>query len=54
MPSAGIEPAFQASEACVLSVALRGQVLGIKEFSLIFQQTSLYDRISSLQGLGFK
>lgn len=25
MPSAGIEPAFQASEACVLSVALRGR-----------------------------
>ena len=24
MPSAGIEPAFQASEACVLSVAPRG------------------------------
>jgi hypothetical protein len=27
MRSAGIEPAFQASEACVLSVALRAQML---------------------------
>lgn len=38
MPSAGIEPAFQASEACVLSVAPRGQILATYILYVSFPQ----------------
>lgn len=41
MPSAGIEPTFQASEAYVLSVAPRGQVIQTLVLSLIFRQILL-------------
>lgn len=41
MPSAGIEPAFQASEACVLSVALRGLSKFNNEINYMLEHVSL-------------
>lgn len=46
VPSAGIEPAFQASEACVLSVALRG-----RNRKYFFNRLHYMIESPSLQGL---